>query len=107
MASAARAIMATRVAAINGHKGNGNSEGDNVGNGDDNKASRGWRGQGQGRQWQWQWVVRVVGDKEGNDGDGGKRDGNGNKGGRWATAMATKRVMVPVTRMGGKQQQWQ
>ncbi len=49
-------------------------------------------------------VMRVAGDKEGNC-DGGKSDGDGNKGGGRATATATKRVMVMATRVGGKQ--WQ
>jgi hypothetical protein len=49
-------------------------------------------------------VMRAVGDKEGN-GDGSKRDSNGNKGGEQAMAMAIKRVMVMATRVGGEQ--WQ
>ncbi len=49
-------------------------------------------------------VMRVAGNKEDN-GDSGKSDGNGDKGGRRATATATKRVMVMATRVGGKQ--WQ
>jgi hypothetical protein len=44
--------------------------------------------------------MRVVGSKEGN-GDLGKRDGDGNKGGRQATATATKRVIVTGTRVAG------
>jgi hypothetical protein len=70
-------------------------------------------------------VTRLVGNKEGKgeggkangnedegggqqrgDGDGGKSNGDGNKGGRQATAAATK-MMVTVTRVGGKQPQWQ
>jgi hypothetical protein len=39
-------------------------------------------------------AMRVVGDKEGN--------GNGNLGGRRATAIVTKRVMVTATRVAGK-----
>ncbi len=52
--------------------------------------------------------MRVAGD-EGGNGNGGKSDGNGDKGGRQAmvTMMATKRVMVTATRVGGKQQQLQ
>ncbi len=53
-------------------------------------------------------VMRVVGNEEG---DGGKSGGNGDNGGRRAMAMATKRVMVTVTRVGdvgGRQNgQWQ
>ena len=49
------------------------------------------------------------GQRSGN-GDGGKSDGDGNYGGRRAMAMATKRVMVTVTRLGevGRRQngQW-
>jgi hypothetical protein len=73
-------------------------------------------------------VTRLVGNKEGKgeggkgdgngdegggrqrgNGDGGKSNGNGNgnKGGMQATAAATKRVMVTVTRVGRKQQQRQ
>ncbi len=44
-------------------------------------------------------VMMVVGDKEGR-GDGGKRDGDGNKGGWQATA-----TRVIATRVAGKQQQ--
>jgi hypothetical protein len=51
-------------------------------------------------------VMRVVGNKEGN-GDGGKSDGNSNKGGGQAMVAATKRVVVMATRVGGKQRQWQ
>ncbi len=43
-------------------------------------------------------AMRVVGNKEGN-GNLGKMDGNGNKGGR--QAMATKRVIMTVTRVAG------
>jgi hypothetical protein len=45
-------------------------------------------------------VMRVVGSEEGN-GSFGKRDGDGNKGGGQATATATKRVIVTVTRVVG------
>jgi hypothetical protein len=45
--------------------------------------------------------VRVSGNKEGN-GDGGKSDGDNNKGGGQATAMATKRVIVMAIRVVGK-----
>ncbi len=47
-------------------------------------------------------VMRVGGDKEG-DGEGAKRDGNGNNGGRQVMAKVTKRVMVMVTKVMGKQ----
>jgi hypothetical protein len=45
-------------------------------------------------------AMRVAGNKEGN-GDFGKSDGDGNKGGGQATAMATKRVIVTATRVAG------
>ncbi len=45
-------------------------------------------------------AMGVAGSKEGNS-DFGKRDGNGNKGGGQAMAMATKRVIVMVTRVAG------
>ncbi len=45
-------------------------------------------------------VMRVVGSKVGN-GNFGKSNGNGNKGGGQATTMATKRVIVTVTRVAG------
>ncbi len=45
-------------------------------------------------------TMRVAGNKEGN-GNFSKRDGNGDKGGRQATAMATKRVIVMATRVVG------
>ncbi len=45
-------------------------------------------------------AMRMAGNKEGN-GNFSKRDGNGNKGGGQATAMATKRVIVTVTRVAG------
>ncbi len=45
-------------------------------------------------------AMRVTGNKEGN-GNFGKRDGNGDKGGGQATAMATKRVIVMATRVAG------
>ncbi len=51
-------------------------------------------------------VMRVVGNKEGN-GDGGKSNINGDKGGRQVTATVTKRMMVTATRVWGKQQQRQ
>jgi hypothetical protein len=80
--------------------------------------------------WVMATVTRLAGDKEGKgeggkgdgngdegggqrrgNGDGGKSGGNGDNGGRRAMAMATKRVMVTVTRVGevGGQQngQWQ
>jgi hypothetical protein len=41
----------------------------------------------------------VVGNKEGK---GGKANGNGNKGGRQATAAATKTAMAMATRVVGK-----
>jgi hypothetical protein len=44
-------------------------------------------------------ATRVEGNEEGH-GDGGKSNGNCNKGDRQATAMVTKRV-------AGKQRQWQ
>jgi hypothetical protein len=47
-------------------------------------------------------IIRVMGNNEGNH-DGRKRDGNGNKGGRQATAKPTKRVMVMATRVAGQQ----
>jgi hypothetical protein len=50
----------------------------------------------------WATVMRVAGNKEGN-GNGGKRDGDGNKGGGRVMATAMKRVMVTATRVGGKQ----
>ncbi len=43
-------------------------------------------------------AMRVAGNKVGN-GDFGKRDGDGNKGGRQATATATIRVIVMATRV--------
>ncbi len=45
-------------------------------------------------------AMRVAGSKEDNS-DFGKRDGNGNKGGRQATATGTKRVIVMATRVAG------
>ncbi len=36
-----------------------------------------------------------------------KIDGNGNKGGGQATAMATKRAMVTATRVVGNKKAWQ
>ncbi len=45
--------------------------------------------------------MRVAGDKEGND-NGSKSNGNNDKGGRGATAMATKRVIMTTTRVVGK-----
>ncbi len=45
-------------------------------------------------------AMRVAGNKEGN-GNFGKRDGDGNKGGGQATAMATKRVIVTASRVAG------
>jgi hypothetical protein len=45
-------------------------------------------------------AMRVAGNEEGN-GDFGERDGNGDKGGRQATATATKRVIVTATRVAG------
>ena len=45
-------------------------------------------------------AMRVAGNEEGN-GDFGKRDGAGNKGGGQATATATKRVIVMATRVAG------
>ena len=69
--------------------------------------------------WVMATVTRLAGDKEGKgeggkgdgdgdegggrrrgNGDGGKSGGNGDNGGRRAMAMATKRVMVMVTRVG-------
>ncbi len=50
--------------------------------------------------------MRVAGNKGGN-GDDGRSNGNGDKGGGRATTMATKRVVVTVTRVAGKQWQWQ
>jgi hypothetical protein len=44
--------------------------------------------------------MRVVGSKDDN-GNFGKRDGDGDKGGRQATATATKRVIVMATRVAG------
>ncbi len=44
--------------------------------------------------------MRVVGNEEGN-GDFGKRDGDGDKGGGQAAATATKRVIVTATRVAG------
>ncbi len=46
------------------------------------------------------------GRREEGNGNSGKRDSNDDKGGGQATAMAVKRVMVPETRVGGKQRQW-
>ncbi len=46
-------------------------------------------------------AMRVAGNKEGNC-NGGKRDGNDNKGGGQATAMATKRVIVMAIWVVGK-----
>ncbi len=51
-------------------------------------------------------AMRVVGDKGGN-GDAGRSDGDGNKGGKQATKTATKRVIVTATRVAGKQRQQQ
>ncbi len=45
-------------------------------------------------------AMRVVGNKEDN-GDFSKRDGNGNKCDRQATATATKRVVMTATRVVG------
>jgi hypothetical protein len=45
-------------------------------------------------------AMRVAGNKEGN-GNFGKRDGDGNKGGGQATAIATIRVIVTATRVVG------
>ncbi len=49
-------------------------------------------------------AMRVAGNKEGN-GNGGKSNGDCNKGGRQATAMATNRVITTMTSVVGKQ--WQ
>jgi hypothetical protein len=45
-------------------------------------------------------AMRVAGNEEGN-GDFGKRDAEGNKGGGQATATATKRMIVTATRVAG------
>ncbi len=45
-------------------------------------------------------AMRVAGNKEGN-GNFGKRDSDGDKGGGQATAMATKRVIVTASRVAG------
>ncbi len=49
-------------------------------------------------------AMRVAGN-EGGNGNGGKSDDNGNKGGERATATVTKRVMAIATRVAGEQ--WQ
>ncbi len=46
-------------------------------------------------------TTRVAGDKEGNS-DGDKSDGNDEKGGGRATAMAAKRVIVTAIRLVGE-----
>jgi hypothetical protein len=45
-------------------------------------------------------AMRVAGSEVGN-GNFGKRDGDGNKGGRQATVTATKRVIMMATRVPG------
>ncbi len=51
-------------------------------------------------------AMRVAGN-EGGNGTGVRIDGDGYKGGGQATTMATKKVMVTGTRVGGKQRQQQ
>jgi hypothetical protein len=48
-------------------------------------------------------AMRVVGNKEGN-GEGGKGNGDSNKGVRQGTALATKWAMATVTRAAGKEE---
>ncbi len=48
-------------------------------------------------------AMRVAGNKEGN-GEGGKGNGDSNKGVRQGTALATKWAMVTVTRVAGKEE---
>jgi hypothetical protein len=48
-------------------------------------------------------AMRVAGDKEGK---GGKGNGDSDKSGGQATAMAKKRAMVTAMRVAGKQGQW-
>jgi hypothetical protein len=48
-------------------------------------------------------AMREAGDEEGN-GEGGKGNGDSNKGVRWGTTLATKWAMVTATRVAGEEE---